>query len=343
MFRPAQTCAPRVGAAAIGGLVKTLYALLFCVLTLAGKDLTLHFIDVEGGQATLVVTPQGESLLVDAGWPGFEGRDANRIVAAAKKAGISKIDYLVVTHYHTDHVGGVEQLADRFPIITFVDHGDNTETGRGAERLNASYQRALAKGKRLTVKAGDRIPLKGVDVRVVMARGDKISTALPGGGKPNPFCAAASRKNVDTSENVRSVGIVMDYGNFRFIGLGDLTWNAETDLVCPSNPIGQVDVYLSTQHGSDQSGPPAIVHALAPRVAIMNNGARKGGSPSAWQVIRQSPGLEDLWQVHFATAGGKENNSAELLVANLEEKCQGHGLIVSAKNNGAFSVTNEGN
>src|SRR5688572_21151941 len=231
MFRPAQTCAPRVGAAAIGGLVKTLSALLFCVLTLAGKDLTLHFIDVEGGQATLIVTPQGESLLVDAGWPGFEARDANRIVAAAKKAGLSKIDYLVVTHHHTDHVGGVEQLAERFPVITFVDHGDNTETGRGAEQLNASYAKAVAKGKRLTVKPGDKLPLKGVEVTVVTARGERITTPLKRAGKPNPYCSAAPRKDADPTENARSVGIVVDYGNFRFVDLGDLTWNKEIELV----------------------------------------------------------------------------------------------------------------
>jgi beta-lactamase superfamily II metal-dependent hydrolase len=323
--------------------MRALFVLLALASTVAAaKDLSLHFIDVEGGQATLIVTPEGQSLLVDAGWPRAEGRDAERIVAAAKKAGIEKIDYLVVTHHHTDHVGGVEQLAERFPVMTFVDHGDNTETGRGAEQLNAAYARALAKGKRMTVKPGDKLPLKGVEVTVVTARGERITSPLKRAGQANPYCSAAPQKAADPSENARSVGIVVDYGNFRFVDLGDLTWNKEIDLVCPNNLLGPVDVYLTTHHGSDQSGPAAIVHALAARVAIMNNGARKGASPSAWQIVRSSPGLEDLWQLHFATAGGKENNTGELLIANLEEKCEGRGIVVTAKDNGEFTVTNEG-
>jgi competence protein ComEC len=309
----------------------------------AGKDLTIHFVDVEGGQATLLVTPRGESLLVDAGWPGFDGRDADRIVAAAKKAGLSKIDYLVMTHYHTDHVGGFEQLADRFPVLNFVDHGENVETSRGAENLNKSYAKAYAKGKRLSLKPGDKIPLQGVDVRVVAANGERIQSPLKGAGSQNPYCSAAPRKENDPTENARSLGILVEYGRFRFVDLGDLTWNKEIDLVCPANLLGKVDVYLTTHHGSDQSGPAAIVHALAPRVAIMNNGARKGGSPPAVQVVKQSPGLEDLWQIHFAVAGGKENNTTEMQIANLEEKCQGKGLTVVAKNDGSFTVTNEGN
>jgi competence protein ComEC len=133
------------------------------------------------------------------------------------------------------------------------------------------------------------------------------------------------------------------YGKFRFVDLGDLTWNKELDLVCPANRLGPVDVYLTTHHGMDTSGPAAIVHSLAPRVAIMNNGAKKGGAVPAWQVLKSSPGLEDLWQVHFALGGGKENNVAEEMIANPDEACKGLGLMVSAGKNGAFSVTNERN
>jgi beta-lactamase superfamily II metal-dependent hydrolase len=309
----------------------------------AAKTLDIHFIDVEGGQATLIVTPRGESLLVDAGWPGFNGRDADRIIAAAKKAGLSRIDYLMITHYHRDHSGGVEPLAEKFPIGTFVDHGPNTETGKGAEELSAAYLRALAKGRHLVLKPGDRIPLKGVDVHAVTARGDLLAKPLKGGGAANPLCGGAQEKAADPTENARSLGIVVQYGKFRFADLGDLTWNKELALVCPSNRIGKVDVYLTTHHGMDISGPPQIVHALAPRVAIMNNGAKKGGAPPAWQVVKQSPGLEDLWQVHFALAGGKENNSSEELIANMEEQCAGHGISVSAQTSGAFAVTNHRN
>ncbi|MEZ5400113.1 MAG: MBL fold metallo-hydrolase [Bryobacteraceae bacterium] len=317
--------------------------LLLAAVSQAGSTLDIHFIDVEGGQATLLVTPRGESLLVDAGWPGFDGRDADRIIAAAKKSGLSKIDYLMVTHYHRDHSGGVEQLAEKFPIGTFVNHGPNTETGKAADELSASYARAAAKGKMLVLKPGQKIPLKGVDVTVVSARGELLAKPLKGAGQANPFCADAPAKNADPTENARSLGIAVQYGKFRFVDLGDLTWNKETELVCPVNKIGKVDVYLTTHHGMDASGPKQIVHALAPRVAIMNNGAKKGGAPPAWDVVKASPGLEDLWQVHFALAGGKEHNVAEDMIANVEPQCQGHGLTVSAQSSGAFTVTNERN
>jgi beta-lactamase superfamily II metal-dependent hydrolase len=312
-------------------------------LSLAARELEIHFIDVEGGQATLIVSPSGESLLVDAGWPGFNNRDADRIIAAAKKSGLSAIDYLMVTHHHRDHVGGVEQLAAKFPVRTFVDDGENRETGKGPEELNASYAKALATGKHLKVRPGDKIPVKGLDITVLTADGERIDKPVAGGGAANPACAGAQKKADDPTENARSVGILVKRGKFRFVDLGDLTWNKEIDLVCPTNRIGEVDVYLTTHHGMDISGPAQIVHALKPRVAIMNNGAKKGASPSAWQVIKNSPGLEDFWQVHFAVAAGKENNVAEDHIANLDENCKGLGLSIVAKNNGEFTVANERN
>jgi len=320
-----------------------LVSVLCAALASAASTLDIHFIDVEGGQATLLVTPGGGSLLVDAGWPGFDGRDANRIIAAARKAGLKRIDYLMLTHYHRDHVGGVEQLAEKFPIGTFVDHGPNTETGKSAEELSASYSRAVSKGKHLVVKPGDRIPLKGAEVRVVSARGEKIGAPLKGAGQQNALCSSATQKAPDPSENARSTGIVVQFGKFRFVDIGDLTWNKEIDLVCPANAIGKVDLYLTTHHGADTSGPATIVHALQPRVAVMNNGAKKGGSPAAWQVVRSSPGLEDLWQVHYAIAGGKENNTVEDQIANVDENCHGLGLTVSAQSSGEFRVTNQRN
>lgn len=319
-----------------------LTAFLWSASGFAAKTLDIYFVDVEGGQATLIVTPRGESVLVDAGWPMPDKRDARRIAAAAKKAGVSKIDYLVVTHYHLDHVGGVEQLAETIPVGTFVDHGPNTETGPSADKLTQSYQRAMAKGKHLVVKPGDLVPVKGATIRVVTARGDVVGKGLKGSGA-NPACNGVEQKKPDATENARSLGILVEYGKFRFVDLGDLTWNKELELACPENRLGGVDVYLTTHHGMDASGPAAIVHGLRPRVAIMNNGAKKGGSPAAWQVVKRSPGLEDFWQVHFALAGGKENNVAEDHIANLEEKCQGHGLKVSADKNGAFQVENERN
>lgn len=309
----------------------------------AAKTLDIYFIDVEGGQATLIASPSGQSVLIDAGWPGYNGRDAGRIVAAAKKAGVKKIDYYVVTHFHRDHVGGAAQLAERMPILNVVDHGQSVETTSDAVALFSAYQKVAEKSKRITVKPGDKIPLKDVTVEVLAANGEGLSQARPGAGQANPACAGVKRKEDDPTENARSVGLLFTYGDFRFIDLGDLTWNKELELVCPANKIGKVDVYLTTHHGTDSSGPPAILQALAPKVAIMNNGARKGGSPEAWEAVKNSPGLEDIWQLHFAVAGGKEHNVPDAFIANVDEKCEGQFIKVSAMKTGEFTVVNHRN
>jgi competence protein ComEC len=307
----------------------------------AAKTLDVYFIDVEGGQATLIVTPSKQSLLVDAGWPGFSGRDSGRIHAAAKAAGVKQIDYLVVTHYHTDHVGGALQLTEKIPVKTFVDHGPNNETGKNADELNSTYTKAVATGKHLVVKPGDKIPLKGVDVQVLTANGGEIGSALAGAGQPNSLCGKEYPE--DKTENARSLGTLITFGKFRMINLGDLTSRKEVDLVCPENRVGTVDVYLTTHHGTNTSNSEVIVHALKPRVAIMNNGAKKGGSPDAWQIIRRSPGLEDLWQLHFAVAGGKENNVPDSFIANLDPNCEGKYIKLAANADGSFSVSNSRN
>jgi competence protein ComEC len=307
------------------------------------KNLEVFSIDVEGGQATLLVSPTGESMLVDTGWAGHNRRDADRILAAAKSAGVKKIDYLVTTHYHSDHVGGVPQLAEKIPIKTFVDHGPSVETGKDADVLFNAYAAFRDKGTHLQVKPGDTIPIKGLDVRVLSSGGDVIPAPLAGAGQPNPECSSFQRHDVDTTENARSVGILVTYGDFRMIDLGDLTWNKEFDLVCPTNKIGTVDLYLVSHHGMDMSGSPQFVHALHPRVALMNNGARKGGSPEIWQTIHDTPGLLDLWQLHFAVPGGKEHNSSDTVIANLDEICEGKWLKLSAQNDGTFSVYNSRN
>src|SRR5712692_4391451 len=220
------------------------------------RPLAISVIDVEGGQATLVVSPSGESMLVDTGYPGFGGRDADRIAAAAKQAGLSRIDYLVVTHYHNDHVGGVPALAERLPIRTFVDHGPSVEHGAEPDALMAAYLDVRARGRHLQVKPGDRVPIRGLNVRVVSAAGNVLSRPLPGAGAPNPLCRDFVAKAEDPTENARSVGLVIEYGRFRMLDLGDLTWNKERDLVCPANRVGIVDVYLTTHHGLPISGAP---------------------------------------------------------------------------------------
>ncbi len=325
----------------MGRFITLLILLSVPMLAADRKTLDITFIDTEGGQATLLVTPSGESLLVDAGFPGNNGRDSDRIVAAAKKAGLTKIDYLLVTHYHLDHVGGVPEFAAKFPVGTVIDHGENTETGRQGAALQEAYQKVIASGaKRLTVKPGDVLPLKDIRVEVVTARGERITKPLSGGGQRNPLCGQEARRDNDPTENARSIGVLITFGKFRFVDLGDLTWNKELDISCPDHLIGPVDLYLTTHHGFDQSGPAAIVHGLKPRVAIMNNGAKKGGSPQVWKIVSSSPGLQDLWQLHYSIAGGKEANTAEERIANVEEKCQGFGIEVQADKNRTFTVTN---
>ncbi len=201
----------------------------------AAKNLEIYFIDVEGGQATLIVAPSGESMLVDAGWAGFGARDAQRIISAAKSAHVKKIDYVLITHFHADHAGGAANLAERIPIGTFVDHGSNVETTKSASELDAAYAKAIANSKRMIAKPGDKIPLKGVDVEVVTSNGDHIQTPLPGAGQPNAACSGVEKKANDASENARSLGFVLTYGSFKFVDLGDLTWNKELELVCPNN------------------------------------------------------------------------------------------------------------
>ena len=309
----------------------------------AAKNLEVYFVDVEGGQATLLVSPGGESMLIDTGWGGFNKRDAGRIAAAAKHAGVKRIDYLVITHFHSDHVGGVPQLAEKLPIRTFVDHGETVETDKDAQVLYKSYASFREKGTHLQVKPGDTVPVKGLDVKVVSAGGSAIASPLPGGGKPNADCAAFQKHEVDTSENAQSVGLLIQYGSFRMLDLGDLTWNKEFDLVCPQNKIGPVDLYVVSHHGMNMSGSPQLLHALSPRAAVMDNGARKGGSPEIWQTIHDTPGLQDIWQLHFSVAGGKDRNSADTVIANVDEICEGKWIKLTATKEGAFTLENSRN
>lgn len=320
-------------------------ALALCATALAAtKPMEVYFIDVEGGQATLIVSPSGQSMVIDTGWAGFNNRDADRIAAAAAKSGVKQIDYLLITHYHADHVGGVPQLAAKLPIKNFIDHGPNFEAGKKpADDLFNAYTAVRDKGNHLLVKPGDRIPIKGLFVEIVSADGNVLSktlTGAPGAGQPNPYCASTKPKDEDRSENSRSTGSIIAYGKFRLLDLGDLTWNKEMALVCPDNRIGTVDVYLTTHHGLSQSGSPAIVDAVHPRVAIMNNGATKGGNPDAWQIVHDSPGLEGLWQIHTAESQGAHNTDAEM-IANPDSKSdEGNWIKLSALPTGEFTVTN---
>jgi beta-lactamase superfamily II metal-dependent hydrolase len=304
------------------------------------KPLQIYFVDVEGGQATLVVSPLGQSLLIDTGWPGYEGRDADRIMAAANQAGIKQLDYVLITHYHRDHVGGVPQLADGIKIGTFVDHGPNLEDSDVTRADYAAYEKAIAGHTHVVLKPGLGLPIKGIEVHVLTAAGEHISGPLPGAGEANPYCAKEPPAPEDSSENARSVGVLITYGHFRFLDLGDLTKKKELELACPNNVLGTVDLFLVTHHGMDLSNAKALVWALHPRVAVIDNGARKGSSPAAWQIVHDSPGLEDLWQLHYAVESDREHNVAEERIANMKESCEGKSIKVTAQADGSFTVTN---
>src|SRR5579871_2457923 len=307
------------------------------------NSLRIYFVDVEGGQATLFVTPKGQSLLIDTGWPDNDGRDADRIVAAAKSAGIQKIDYVLITHFHEDHVGGAPQLAERFPVGTFIDHGENREnTDAPTEKVWQAYQELLKTGKykRLTVKPGKDLPVQGMHAVVVSADGNVIDRPLIGAGEENATCKGAEQFPEDRTENARSLGILITFGKLRILDLGDLTKDKEARLVCPLNKLGKVDIYIVSHHGWYQSGSPAFLNAIAPRVAVMDNGAKKGGTPSAWDIIEKSPRLADLWQLHFSDEGGAAHNAAPEFIANPEGPDAGNYLELTAWPDGAFEVFN---
>jgi len=306
----------------------------------SSKSLEIYFVDVEGGRACLVVSPLGESILIDTGWAG--ARDAERIKAAANLAGLSRINYVLITHYHDDHVGGVADLLVRTPVDMFVDHGPNGEDSDQTREQYATYEKAIEHSKRVRLEPNEGLPLKGVKLQVLAAAGQHITAPLPGVGEANPYCASESEPQTDTSEDAQSIGILLTYGKFQFLDLGDLTKKKELELVCPNNLVGKVDLYLTTHHGITADNPKALVWALHPRVTILNNGAHEGGSPEAWQIVHDSPGLSGFWQLHYAADTDKGHNVSEAFIANLE-KSDGHFLKVSAMPNGTFTVSNSRN
>ena len=279
--------------------------------------LNVYVIDVEGGNATLFVAPSGESLLIDTGNAGAAAvRDAGRILDAAKDAGLRQIDHLIITHWHGDHFGGLAEVAAKISIREFIDHGPNVQPGEAADTfLQKVYAPLYAQAKHTVAKPGDKIAMAGVDVRVVASAGQTIKAPLPGAGKPNPYCANFKAGD-SNAEDPQSVGIHVTFGKFRTIHLGDLTKNKEFELMCPTNRIGTVDVLLGLHHGQASSNSEVMVHALHPRVAIMNDGTRKGGEPEVMKTLHSSPGLEDLWQLHFSVLSGQEYTVPGMFIAN---------------------------
>lgn len=325
-------------------LLLAVFEIALASLTLAAaethKPLEIYFIDVEGGQATLFVTSTGQSLLIDAGWP--VERDLQRITEAMKLAKVQKLDFLLITHYHHDHVGGVPLLVQTVPVSTFVDHGLLRQPGEPMDEDYAAYQKILASGKykRIVARPGANLPINGIDAVVVSSDGELIDHALPGAGEPNSYCKSLEKRPADQSENARSVGTLLTFGKVRILDLGDLTWDRELQLMCPNNKLGKIDLYVVSHHGFEQSGSPALVDAIAPRVAVMDNAANKGGSPNAWTILSAAPGLQNLWQLHYSEEGGKDHNVAEPFIANVGATDSGNYIRVTAYRDGRLMVFN---
>jgi len=352
-------------------LLACLAATVVAAQTPQRQTLDIYLVDVEGGNATLFVAPSGASMLIDTGNGGAAAaRDADRIMAAVKDAGLSRIDHLITTHYHGDHFGAMSEVASRIPIGDFIDHGPNVQPNPATDEfLQKVYPTLYAKSKHTIAKPGDRVEMKGLDVRVVQSAGQPMTAALPGAGTRNPYCAAYKPKDPDPSENAQSVGTHYTFGRFKTVHLGDLTWNKESDLMCPANRLGTVDLFIVSHHGQAVSNSEVLMHALAPRVAIMNNGTRKGGQPDAMKVMYASPGLEDLWQLHFSLLSGQEYTVPGLFIANGYDdqpaalpvaaaaapapgpgaapppahNGPAHWIKVSAREDGSFTVTNARN
>ncbi len=322
-------------------MLKILFLVVAATLS-AQKTLDIYWIDTEGGAATLIVTPAGQSLLADTGNPGE--RDAKRIYeVATKQAHLTKIDTVLITHFHSDHVGGAPALAKLIPIGEYIDHGDSVETQNPEDAQRWHAYQAIAAGKRKSLGVGDKVSLKGVGFDIVSSNGNVLSK----GGDANPYCASAVKKDPDPSENARSLGFKLAYGKFTFLDLGDLTWNKELELACPQNHVGQVTLFQATHHGfyGDNSGAPAHVWALRPQVVIVNNGPQKGLGANAWDTIAKIPGLEDTWQVHLSLATDAAHNTSEQKIANPESsaECKGNFLKASISSDGKYTITNSRN
>jgi len=331
------------------------FALLLILATAAAtapiapqrRTLDIQCIDVEGGAATLIVTPAGESILIDTGWPGNDDRDAKRIQKAMQHENITVIDHLVTTHYHQDHFGGVPGLAALVQVKHFYDHGP---MGKGQDRdpnMYAAYLKA-AHDKTTTLKPGDQIPLRhaaGTPAISLVCVAAASATLQHGnsGGHPNPKCAGATLQDEDPSDNAQSVALILRYGGFDFFDGGDLTWNIENKLACPENVIGQVDLYQVTHHGGNNSNNTTLMQSLLPTVAIMNNGARKGGHPDVVRWIGELPSHTELFQLHRNVQATPEQNAAPDHIANLEEQNDAANAIEVSANAAqrVFTVTND--
>jgi competence protein ComEC len=354
----------------------------------AAETLRIYVIDVEGGNAQLWVTPSNESVIIDTGNGYTEAdsgrgpiavRDADRVLAAIKDAGVKQIDHLITTHFHSDHFGAVIELAARIPVKHFIDHGPVVQHSAGADAFYKQYGELVNGAKHMVPKPGDKLPVSGVDWRVVNVAEQQITTPVAGApraGEPNPNCDGFEPHTANPvlgaadyghTEDEQVVASHVTFGKFRALYLGDFDWNQEPRLMCPRNLLGTVDLFVVSRHGQPSSNSQALVHAIRPRVMIMNNGIRKGGQPAAMKIFLTSPRLEGFWQLHAATLGGQEYTVPGAFIANLDETAVPVAAVVlpqpgepplppapvhngvagfikvSAQDDGTFTVTNSRN
>ena len=351
----------------IASVALALAAMAFPASTLSAEEsadpLRLVMVDVEGGAAALYITPEGHSLLIDTGWPPGVGgprpepgkpapeplNSAQRIAAAARAAGLSRIDYLVISHYHVDHVGGVADLLQAIPVGMIIDHGPNREkppeNGNPAfarfapATLYPAYLEAIEGMDHRVMHAGETLTIDGLELVAVDSDRAIVEASLGDGG-PGTNCAAATTKAEDGGEeNARSLGFLMRWGKARLLALGDTTWNVENDIVCPDNHAGMVDLYVADNHGSETSNSPVFLANIAPRVVLFQNGPRKGADASVFDTVRAAPGFEALWQMHEAERS-PDSNEPQRHIANVAGGTDGHPLLVYVANDGAITIVN---
>ncbi len=321
------------------------FALIGAGLAGAADKVDIYWIDVEGGASTLVVTESGHAVLMDAGYSGFDDRDAKRIERVVKKeAGLDKIDYFITSHFHRDHVGGLTALAKRIVIGEFLDHGDSVDQDSPQGQTLWEEYVATTEGKRRIVKPGDRLDIPGVELVIVAAHSRVLEKPLSGGGS-NELCASFEKHAEDTGENGKSTGYLLEVGDFEFVNLGDLSWNFQNEMACPVNLLGEIDVFQVTHHGVRDDVLPQQMWALKPTVAVMNNGPRKGAGVEATETVMRSPGLEDLWQLHLAVENDRNHNTGEERIANLTDgdACEAHWVHARLHEDGTYTLTNSRN
>ncbi|MBU6165469.1 MAG: MBL fold metallo-hydrolase [Alphaproteobacteria bacterium] len=327
-------------------------------------DLKIISIDVDGGAATLYITPSGRSLLIDTGWPAGRGgpraqpggppvppspSSAERIVAAARAAGLTRIDHLLITHYHIDHIGGLNDLVKLMPVGELIDHGPNREfvtPDLPREKIPISpetiwplYVQAKQGLKQRVMAAGERLRIDGLELIAVHSDGQFAPRALPGSGAPGSGCSGPTDMDDNGGEeNPRSLGLLLRWGKARILSLGDATWALEYRLVCPVNRVGSVDLMFADNHGSGVSNPPALVASIAPRLVVVNNGPTKGGDADVLNRYKAVPGAR-VWQLHAATRSPAADTQPDRIV-NID-RFGNQNLLISVSRDACFTFANQ--